>query len=115
VTGVDADLATQGEPTFEQMADWWLTGQLIAAPSDLIRGLLAELSRLREERDATNQMGYSAGYAAGREAEQAWCARLQQALERIGWHELTWKEARDTAREALAGPDTPADSQEDKT
>jgi len=26
---------------------------------------------------------------------------LEVALERIAWHELTWKEARDVAREAL--------------
>lgn len=37
-------------------------------------------------------------------------AELVKALERIGWHELAWKEARDVARAALAGsPDTPAE------
>ena len=29
--------------------------------------------------------------------------RLRGALERIGWHELTWAEARDVARAALDG------------
>jgi len=29
-------------------------------------------------------------------------ARLVEALERIGWHEPTWQEARDIARAALA-------------
>jgi hypothetical protein len=28
--------------------------------------------------------------------------RLRETLERIGWHELSWKEARDVARDALA-------------
>jgi hypothetical protein len=30
--------------------------------------------------------------------------RYRAALERIAWHELTWKEARDVAREVLAKP-----------
>ena len=74
----------------------------------------AENTRLREQRDALELAVGSDLYFDKARAAEARCARLQQALREIhattGEMPILLK-----AREALAGLDTPADSQEGKT
>ena len=75
----------------------------------------AEAQRLREERDAWVESYLARGRDLA--AAEARCSRLQQALDTLmaeaQHHNLWWLENR--IREALAGLDTPADSQEGKT
>jgi len=86
----------------------------------------AELSRLRSAPCACDKCRDC--LAADRyEAAEARCARLQQALEAIAQDDdlvhanedafsiHAYRRCVAQAREALAGSDTPADSQEDKT
>jgi hypothetical protein len=86
--------------------------------ADMVAAAQAEASRLREERDydVWNERIL-------RRAAEARCARLQQALEWIidyvpagfvsPMDDEDSMNYRAVAREALAGPDAPADSQED--
>ena len=75
------------------------------------------LSRLREQRDFNIRQG--AYLNDQRRAAEARCARLQQALARIEWWpyygqlndemRVLLRDIKAVARDALAGPDTPAD------
>lgn len=111
---------------------------------DACDGVEAELSRLREERDGRVSAKQFRELRADYVAAEVRCARLQQALAGLesavrildvmlrepaaeglmsaedyrSYVQGAWlgvDEAAKKVREALAGPDTPADSQEDKT
>ena len=133
-----ADLATLREYTecpnqdapFHTRAGCSYCGTVGPAVDALTR-VEAELSRLREERDEAQGLAAiwqdsSGAYCERMVAAEARCARLQQALahaldckgsfngtvsERGGDPAICTK-CEAEAREALAGPDTPADSKE---
>jgi len=131
---IDKDLATLLR-TYADAVD--LDRGFVTGLTDTMRDAAAELSRLREQRDAPTHRKQNVEYwrARSRVAE-ARCARLQQALAALeaavsdalgsmafyfGPNARTAvsressdrfkriKAARDEAREALVGPDTPAE------
>jgi len=128
MTGVDADLATLRDS---------LTGShsgRTARGLDALARVEAELSRLREQRDALERENNSvrlneqatnharvndnAYLIARAEAAEARCARLQQALREIEEYRYPLNGTLEAivamkalAREALAGPDTPAEEE----
>jgi hypothetical protein len=107
VTGVDTDLA-------------YLKDRLQGRNMDALVRVEAELSRLREQRDALirDRERWRLEWQAEVAAEEARCARLQQALAKIrdsGPRPRTIRSdlayvilLQGIAREALAGPDTAA-------
>jgi len=127
VTGVDADLATPvGEHECATCKRCATTYAIVhpACPKCAERDRVeAELSRLREQRDATMRSYDSCIRTLEKavetaEAAEARCARLQQALREIEEYRYPLNGTLEAivamkalAREALAGPDTPAEEE----
>ena len=119
---VDADLATLREYAYIGAG---VVMRRRREVKDANEGVEAELSRLREQRDEWKDTAEEIGgelrrSSELREAAEARCARLQQALteakrrnsEAQALIDNALWEQRALIREALAGLDTPADSQE---
>ena len=103
------------DPRIKLPATVMLPNRAVSVQVSQVQGRAeAAEAELRECRDSFTEVERVAMRVVAAEAR---CARLQQALDHLlsdaQHHNLWWLENR--IREALAGPDTPADSQEDKT